>query len=225
MPSLERFVYLVKAGENHYKVGIAQDVMDRIKSIQTGNPIRVELVTAVWLADAQVAERRIHKWLSRFKSDGGREWFELTSDQVVFLVMKMTSLTMPDDVSRYLVVRNLLARQDAIEKRLAMLERPAGSPALKIVDSVQLPNPKEVKAIEEKEMFDEAVQAVVIAGRASASMLQRRLRVGYARAARLLDELEEAKAIGPADGARPREVLITSPLDVAGVPLSSRGRD
>jgi S-DNA-T family DNA segregation ATPase FtsK/SpoIIIE len=44
------------------------------------------------------------------------------------------------------------------------------------------------------------------AGKASASLLQRRLRVGYARAARLLDILEEKNVIGPGDGAKPREV-------------------
>lgn len=59
------------------------------------------------------------------------------------------------------------------------------------------------------DMFDEAAEAVFRAGKASASMLQRRLRVGYARAARLLDLLEERGIIGPADGARPRDVLIS----------------
>lgn len=56
-------------------------------------------------------------------------------------------------------------------------------------------------------MFDEAKQTVIESGKASASLLQRRLRVGYARAARLLDELEEAGIVGPADGAKPREVF------------------
>lgn len=56
------------------------------------------------------------------------------------------------------------------------------------------------------ELYDEAKEAVLQAGKASASLLQRRLRVGYARAARLLDILEEAGVVGPGDGAKPREV-------------------
>jgi S-DNA-T family DNA segregation ATPase FtsK/SpoIIIE len=56
-------------------------------------------------------------------------------------------------------------------------------------------------------MYEDAKQTVINAGKASASLLQRRLRVGYARAARLLDLLEEQGIIGPADGAKPREVL------------------
>jgi len=62
----------------------------------------------------------------------------------------------------------------------------------------------------EDDLYDEARDEVVRAGKASASLLQRRLRVGYARAARILDLLEAEGIIGPADGARPREILITS---------------
>ena len=60
----------------------------------------------------------------------------------------------------------------------------------------------------EDELCQEAQEVVVQAGKASASLLQRRLRVGYARAARLLDILEEKGIVGPADGARPRDVFI-----------------
>src|SRR3989339_1114390 len=56
-------------------------------------------------------------------------------------------------------------------------------------------------------LFEDAKKCVVESGKASASLLQRRLRVGYARAARLLDELEEAGIVGPADGAKPRELF------------------
>jgi S-DNA-T family DNA segregation ATPase FtsK/SpoIIIE len=57
------------------------------------------------------------------------------------------------------------------------------------------------------EMYEEARKVVVEAGKASTSYIQRKLRVGYARAARLMDILEERGIIGPADGAKPREVL------------------
>jgi S-DNA-T family DNA segregation ATPase FtsK/SpoIIIE len=72
------------------------------------------------------------------------------------------------------------------------------------------------------DMFAEAAEAVFRAGKASASMLQRRLRIGYARAARLLDLLEERGIIGPADGARPRDVLI-SDLSQIGVAAGGGG--
>jgi len=60
----------------------------------------------------------------------------------------------------------------------------------------------------EDELYNDAKEVVVMAGKGSASLLQRRLRVGYARAARLLDMLEQEGVIGPPDGAKPRDVLI-----------------
>ncbi|MBI5037602.1 MAG: DNA translocase FtsK 4TM domain-containing protein [Candidatus Kerfeldbacteria bacterium] len=59
------------------------------------------------------------------------------------------------------------------------------------------------------ELVGQAKDIVVKAGKASASFLQRRLRIGYARAARLLDILEEQGVIGPGDGAKPREILVS----------------
>lgn len=59
-------------------------------------------------------------------------------------------------------------------------------------------------------MFEEAVETVIQSGKASTSFLQRRLRVGYARAARIMDEMEEAGVIGPGEGAKPRDILIES---------------
>ena len=59
---------------------------------------------------------------------------------------------------------------------------------------------------EEDPLYEEAKRIVIEARKASASLLQRRLRLGYARAARLIDMLEERGVVGPADGAKPREV-------------------
>lgn len=58
------------------------------------------------------------------------------------------------------------------------------------------------------DLFDEAIKVVCQYDRASASLLQRRLRVGYARAARMLDQLERESIVGPSEGSKPREVLI-----------------
>ncbi|MFC1810199.1 DNA translocase FtsK 4TM domain-containing protein [Patescibacteria group bacterium] len=58
------------------------------------------------------------------------------------------------------------------------------------------------------EMYTQAIEVIKQNRKASASLLQRRLKVGYARAARLLDELEENGAIGPPNGAKPREIYI-----------------
>ncbi len=58
------------------------------------------------------------------------------------------------------------------------------------------------------ELFDEALAIVAEAKKASASLLQRRLKVGYARAARLLDLMEGAELIGPGEGAKPRDVYL-----------------
>jgi len=73
------------------------------------------------------------------------------------------------------------------------------------------------------DLYGEAKETVVLAGKASASLLQRRLRVGYARAARLLDILEEKGIIGPGDGAKAREVYIRPDGTVAQEPANLIG--
>lgn len=60
-------------------------------------------------------------------------------------------------------------------------------------------------------LFEEAVRIVCATNKASASLLQRRLSIGYARAARILDQLEAAGVVGPAEGSKPREILISDP--------------
>lgn len=60
-------------------------------------------------------------------------------------------------------------------------------------------------------LFDDALRLICQHDKASASLLQRRLQVGYARAARILDQLEEAGIIGPGEGSKPRDVLVKTP--------------
>ncbi len=65
-------------------------------------------------------------------------------------------------------------------------------------------------AQEEDEIFWDAAKMLVEHGQASASSLQRRFRIGYTRAARLIDMMEARGIVGPHEGSKPREVLITS---------------
>lgn len=82
---------------------------------------------------------------------------------------------------------------------------------------------------DEDELFEAAKEIIVKAGKASTSMLQRRLSIGYGRAAKILDMLEESGIIGPSNGAKPREVMISqeqyesmSGEVISGIPVHDR---
>ena len=62
---------------------------------------------------------------------------------------------------------------------------------------------------ETDELFDKAVEIVLETGQPSTSLLQRRLKLGYARAARLIDQMEERGIVGPYEGSKPRQLLIS----------------
>jgi S-DNA-T family DNA segregation ATPase FtsK/SpoIIIE len=80
-----------------------------------------------------------------------------------------------------------------------------------------MPKPKEDKTTvnedivlnPDDDLISQAVSIIVQTGNASTSFLQRKLKLGFARAARIMDEIEERGIVGPQDGAKPREVLIT----------------
>jgi S-DNA-T family DNA segregation ATPase FtsK/SpoIIIE len=75
---------------------------------------------------------------------------------------------------------------------------------------VNIPDPKETVLEAEDELLWEAVRIIIDYGSASASILQRRLKIGYTRAARLVDQMEAKGMIGPYEGSKPREVYITA---------------
>lgn len=218
-----KFVYLVRSGEDHYKVGIAQNLANRIAGIQTGNQHAIELVHHIYVAKAGVIERELHKWLDDHRADGGTEWFALTATEAIDLVMKMTSYTMIDDMMKYLEMRNLAERISKTEEALKGLEElvqeyaksTPNKPSKKMPSYEEIfeeptfyPVQKQEPQVSERDpLFDLAVDLIMEAGKGSTSMLQRKLRIGYARAARLIDELEAANVVSPQDGARPRNVL------------------
>lgn len=77
----------------------------------------------------------------------------------------------------------------------------------KISEETSMPRQEEINGYDE--LLPDAIEAVLEVGSASVSWLQRRLKLGYGRAARLVDQMEEKGIVGPFDGARPRLILIT----------------
>lgn len=75
---------------------------------------------------------------------------------------------------------------------------------------------QEPQSGERDELFAQSLEAVINMQKASASYLQRKFRIGYNRAARIIDELEEAGAISAPDGSNPRKVLVSSPEQILG---------
>lgn len=69
--------------------------------------------------------------------------------------------------------------------------------------------PKKKKpSVFEDELFTDAIRIIMETNQASASMLQRKFRIGYTRASRLIDTMEEMKIIGPNIGSKPREIIM-----------------
>jgi len=98
--------------------------------------------------------------------------------------------------------------EDDTARVVAFLRR-QGDPVYR-QDIVEAAVAEESEVSDVDEMFSQAVRVVVEARQASASLLQRRLRVGYARAARLVEQMEARGFVGPQDGAKPREVRLSA---------------
>jgi S-DNA-T family DNA segregation ATPase FtsK/SpoIIIE len=107
-------------------------------------------------------------------------------------------------------IQGVYASEKEIRNVVKFLKKEAGEIEYEEI----IPEPEERTRFEgqalslDDPLLEEAKQLIIQTGKASASYLQRRFRIGYARAASLLDALEQQGIIGPADGAKPREVLI-----------------
>ncbi len=118
-------------------------------------------------------------------------------------------LFLPPGSSRLMRVHGPLVTEDEVMKVVDFLKK-QGKPAY---NETILQSPEERSELGESdgvtdEFYDDAVKIVVEMGKASTSVLQRRLRIGYGRAASLLDAMERDGIIGPPDGTKPRTVLV-----------------
>jgi len=119
-------------------------------------------------------------------------------------------LFIPPGMSHLMRLHGALVDDGEIEKITAFL-RSQGKPLYReeiLIDDEEDDFDGEDDSDGEDELFSDAVDVVKRLGHASASSLQRRFSIGYNRAARIVDEMEKRGMVGPADGSKPREVLI-----------------
>lgn len=160
-----KYVYFLKAGPNHYKVGIATSVNKRIAGIQTSNPVHIDIVATKLVANAEEVESNIHKALH-----------QMINKKLDYVI-------------------NTYQKHPIIKEQ-------------KPIASDEPAKPKETAS--DDELMVKAIEVFHHEGKASTSLLQRRLSIGYGKAARIMDKLEEAGFIGELDGAKPR--ILTSVL-------------
>lgn len=125
-------------------------------------------------------------------------------------------LYLPAGSSKPIRIQNVFISSDEVERIMDHISRQQGYSMPFMLPSSQdrKRNGFGASSDERDELFEEAARLVVRHQQGSVSLLQRRLKVGYSRAARLIDELEAAGVVGPFDGSKAREVLIESEAEL-----------
>ncbi|CAG0942677.1 partial DNA translocase SpoIIIE, partial [Candidatus Brocadiaceae bacterium] len=116
----------------------------------------------------------------------------------------------PTGMPKPIRLQNAFISTDEVERIISFIAKQEGYPK-----PYPLPSVSEKKAggakefIEDRDpMFEEAARVIVRTQQGSVSLLQRRLKLGYSRAARIVDQLEEAGIVGPNDGSKARQVIV-----------------
>lgn len=215
-----QYVYMLRAGHKHYKVGISHNVHSRVSGLQAYNPEKIVVITSKFMdTEAYNIEQELHKSLEAMQAAGANEWFVLTPEQALKLCAKIHAY--PDmDISERVTLARLMR---AIEKQQKLFDRKLDyvintyQKSKKFISIIPVSTQEKISAHEksnkkhiETDTYKLAEIVVKNEGKASTSMLQRHMRIGYGRAARLIDELEKNGVISSSDGSRPRSVIIQS---------------
>jgi S-DNA-T family DNA segregation ATPase FtsK/SpoIIIE len=121
-------------------------------------------------------------------------------------------LFLPPGTGKPVRLQNPYISTDDIEALIQHIRRQPKFPPyeLKLIRQKEEPSTEAAKKFQQDELFDKAKEIVIRHQMGSVSLLQRKLKIGYARAGRLMDELEEAGIVGPGQGSKAREVLVSS---------------
>ncbi|MEX0887762.1 MAG: DNA translocase FtsK, partial [Patescibacteria group bacterium] len=131
------------------------------------------------------------------------------------LLGKGDMLYLPPDRSKPIRIQSPFVSNEEMNRLLGFLKN-SGWPADYVVEEQVEEFERQAERMDKPTdpLFEEAVEIITQYERASASLLQRRLEIGYARAARIIDQLQERGIVGPAEGSKPREVLRRGPEEI-----------
>jgi S-DNA-T family DNA segregation ATPase FtsK/SpoIIIE len=194
-----------------FKIGLTRESPERRASelsAATGVPTEFEVVYYRETADCRASESAIHKELSECRVSRNREFFNCSLEIAI------------DTVNRH--CESHLGSLSAVEghapcpledELTSIIEflKENNDPPYFITDAQSEENYDDYAYEEEAdgdELLPDAIDVLRSTKRASTSMLQRRLRIGYNRAAQIMEELEDRGIVGPENGASPREILI-----------------
>ncbi|MCK9267341.1 MAG: DNA translocase FtsK [Alkaliphilus sp.] len=113
----------------------------------------------------------------------------------------------PVGTNKPIRIQGAFVSEKEVERVVTFIKEQSGTPDYEDTIIEQLSRSSSIP-VDEDELFEDALKLVVEAQQASISMLQRRLRIGYSRAARLIDIMESQGFVGPYEGSKPRQVLI-----------------
>lgn len=212
-----KYVYMLRVGDNHYKIGIATNVSRRVKELQTSNPNKIVVVMSRLIVNSYQVESEIHDILAELKAGGGKEWFVLTPSQAIDISIRLNDnpeFDLSDQITHQKLFKlmqesyaDLSSKVETITSRYQkILDLDIAVKETKKADYERRKLIKRTPGLLDDETYDKAMEVCLHEGKASASLLQRHLSIGYARAARIIERLEKDGYVGPADGARPREV-------------------
>jgi len=124
-------------------------------------------------------------------------------------------LYVPPDVSRPIRIQGAFTSDKEVAGLISYLKSTNVAPEYK-EEVTEIVERDESVSEPKDELFKDALEIIILEGKASASLLQRKLSIGYARAARIIDEMEAMNIIGKSDGSKPREVLVKDVEQVLG---------
>lgn len=126
------------------------------------------------------------------------------------LIGKGDMLFYPLGASKPLRVQGAFISDSEIDEMVEFIKAQGGPDYDEAVQKAQSENPEDSVDFFEDDLMRQAIDMVLETGQASTSMLQRRFRVGYTRAARMIDMMEAMRIVGPNNGSKPREILMTA---------------